>query len=223
MVGRVTVDDEAATTAPVRLAALREHDAAAQDGASTRPDWLVVGAVAAGVAIVLALGAVVWSWSPVATANTPGPATTAAVPTAAVSQAPPVATSPVAPSPITPNPTVRATPRVRVPAVVQPAPQVATPPRPISGGTTNPPAVTTSQNGNGNGGNGNGNGGNGEREWRERQRRRPALPRRLLSSASLNRPPPSSGMGSSPPISLASFSPTGGRSRRPSRRPRTTS
>ena len=50
----MSVDDEAATTAPVGLAALREHGFEPSGGgvAPSRPDWLVVGAVAAGMAIV---------------------------------------------------------------------------------------------------------------------------------------------------------------------------
>jgi hypothetical protein len=74
VVGRMTADDESAVTMPVGLSALQAHDVAAEGAAPRGPDWLVVGAVAAGVAIVLALGAVVWSWSPVATATTTGPA-----------------------------------------------------------------------------------------------------------------------------------------------------
>jgi len=161
VVGRVTVDDEAAATMPVRLAALREHESVAdgpgEGAASTRPDWLVVGAVAVGVTIVLGLGTLVWFRSPVATANTTGPTTSGPVVTAPPATAPPIVTT--RPGLPLPAPTVRPSATARVPAPVAPHVEVA--PRPISGGTTSP-ATGNGNTGNGNTGNGNtGNGNNG--------------------------------------------------------------
>jgi cytoskeletal protein RodZ len=165
VVGRMSVDEEAAITAPVRLAALHESAAGGPGEvvASTRPDWVVVGAIVAGVAILLALGALAWMRSPVATANTTGP-TSAPVATAPPAPAPPAATT-AARLPL-PAQTVRPSAKTPIPAPVPPqvnvaprpapaAPQVNVAPRPTSGGTASPPS---SGNGNGNGGNGDGGG-----------------------------------------------------------------
>jgi hypothetical protein len=141
----MTVDDESAITAPVHLAALQEHDSAAETpgggAASTRPDWLVVGAVAAGVAIVVALGTLIWLWSPVVTAGTSTSPGASAAPTL-----PPGSTSTFAPAAAGAVPTAASSGRpnvaVRVPSGVRPVPPVgvAPPPAvvgaPVAGGTT---------------------------------------------------------------------------------------
>ena len=160
-------DDAAATTSPMQLTGPVRVRA-------RRPDWLVLGAVVTAVVIVLALGALLWARSPVATANSAAQPTGTAAPTLA---SPPVPTRVVSTSSSAAVPaSTRPLTRVNPPPAVPPPPQVAAPPRAApagtgaGGGSTSKPSNPGTTAGNpgggtgnkGNGDNGNGGGGNGD-------------------------------------------------------------